>query len=315
MKTSMPRIFLVGPDIFRRDAPERGEELKRMCAAYEAEGLYPLDGDPPHDPIIIRRHCIAMIRNADALVADISPFMDPGTAWEIGFAEAIGKPVFLWSSDTRPMIERIVGELDIDHGTLMRDADGMLVEDHGSPENLMIAHSQSFVCDRPEQAIDQAAAFLEEQAATQASIKAGWRRMRTIAAVVLAVVLATMAMIVWAHADIHVIDGDTIIVDREHIRIIGLDAPETRNAKCNDELRRGLEAKARLIDELSAACGPPAKAPTDRPAAVARPLQPLAGGGHGAGQGCVAATLINAGLARAYVYGTYCPKRQSWCGG
>lgn len=199
--TTRPRIYLAGPDIFRRDAPERGEELKRMCAAYEVEGLYPLDGDPPHDPATIRRHCIAMIRSADAMLADISPFrgkhMDPGTAWEIGFAEAIGKPVFLWSSDTRPMIERIIGELDIDHGTLMRDAEGMLVEDHGSPENLMIAHSRSFVYDRPEQAIDQAAAFLEAQAATQASIKAGWRRMRNIAAALLAFVVAGTAAYVW----------------------------------------------------------------------------------------------------------------------
>ncbi len=194
-----PRIYLAGPDIFRSDAPARGEELKRMCAAYEVEGLYPLDGDLQHDPAFIRRHCIAMIRSADAMLADISPFrgkhMDPGTAWEIGFAEAIGKPVFLWSSDTRPMIERITGELDIDHGTLMRDADGLLIEDHGAPKNLMI--TRSFVYHRPAQAIDQAAAFLEVQAATRASTKAGWRRMRNIAAALLAFVMAGTATYVW----------------------------------------------------------------------------------------------------------------------
>lgn len=196
-----PRIFLAGPDVYRRDAHARGDELKRMCAFYEVEGLYPLDDARLADPQQIRRQCIALIRSADAVVADISPFrgthMNPGTAWEIGFAEAIGKPVFLWSTEMRPLIERIPGELDIDHGTVVRDAEGLAVEDFGSPENLMVAHTRSFVYASPQQAIDQAAAFLEEQAATQASIKAGWRRMRNISAGLLTFVVAGTAAYVW----------------------------------------------------------------------------------------------------------------------
>lgn len=199
------RIYLAGPDIFRRDAFARGEELKRMCAAYDVEGLYPLDCCPLQDSEDIRRQCTAMLQSADAVVADISPFrgkhMDPGTAWEIGYAEALGKPVFLWSTDTRPMVERIVGELDIEHGVKVRDADGMSIEDFGKPENLMISNSRSFVYGRPELAIDQAAGLLEAQADTRKTIKAGWRRMRTIGVGVLALVVITMAVILWARAD------------------------------------------------------------------------------------------------------------------
>lgn len=199
-----PRIYLAGPDVFRRDAIARGEELKRMCAAYEVEGIYPLDGDAMQDPDAIRRQCIAMIRSADAVVADISPFrgkhMDPGTAWEIGFAEAIGLPVFLWSSDTRPMAKRIPGTLDIDHGTVLRDAQGLLIEDHGQTENLMIANSRSYVYARPELAIDQAAALLQTQAATKATIKSGVRRLRVVALAVLFLFAVIMALIVLARA-------------------------------------------------------------------------------------------------------------------
>ncbi len=40
-----PQIYLAGPTIFMPDKVERGEELKRLCAAAGCEGLYPLDGD------------------------------------------------------------------------------------------------------------------------------------------------------------------------------------------------------------------------------------------------------------------------------
>ena len=45
------------------------------------------------------------------------------------------------------------------------------------------------------------------------------------------------------------IDGDTINLDGERVRIANIDAPEIRHAKCGDELDLALEAKARL-DEL-----------------------------------------------------------------
>ncbi len=43
-----------------------------------------------------------------------------------------------------------------------------------------------------------------------------------------------------------VIDGDTIIVEREHIRIANIDAPEIGHPKCDAERRLGLVAKRRL---------------------------------------------------------------------
>src|SRR5262245_51292625 len=97
-----PRLYLAGPEVFRRDAAEEGERLKRLCEEAGAIGLHPLQAEGAD----IRRGCIELIHQADAVVANISPFrgehMDPGTAFEIGYAEAVGKPVYLWSTEPRP---------------------------------------------------------------------------------------------------------------------------------------------------------------------------------------------------------------------
>ena len=43
-----------------------------------------------------------------------------------------------------------------------------------------------------------------------------------------------------------VVDGDTLKVDGERVRLIGIDAAEIRNAACAEERRRGERAKAAL---------------------------------------------------------------------
>lgn len=47
-----------------------------------------------------------------------------------------------------------------------------------------------------------------------------------------------------------VIDGDTVAVDNERIRIANIDAPEISGAKCDAEKRLGLIAKDRLMQFL-----------------------------------------------------------------
>lgn len=147
----VPKLYLAGPEVFRRDAHDEGARLKALCEAAGMEGLYPLDaGDPD-----IRRGCIAQIDRADAMVANISPFrghhMDPGTAFEIGYAQALGKPVYLWSADTRTLTERIPAPDGAD-----RDAEGHLIEDFGKAENLMIVPDGARVWASADEAIAEA---------------------------------------------------------------------------------------------------------------------------------------------------------------
>ncbi len=104
---------------------------------------------------------MAEIDASDALIANITPFrgphMDPGTAWEIGYAEARGKPVILWSADSRLLASRVGAATP----TGWRDADGHAVEDFGGRENLMIAPAGTLVHDTPRAAIAAAAELLQ----------------------------------------------------------------------------------------------------------------------------------------------------------
>lgn len=49
-----------------------------------------------------------------------------------------------------------------------------------------------------------------------------------------------------AHAAVKVIDGDTIILDGETVRIHNIDTPEIGSPTCQAELKAGLKAKQRL---------------------------------------------------------------------
>lgn len=130
--------------------------------------------------------------------------------------------------------------------------------------------------------------------------------------------LLVLALTSPATAGIYVIDGDTIVVDREHIRVVGIDAPETRQARCDAELRHGLAAKARVVALLQEACGPLASAQADRCLVIERqPRLDRYGrtlariGIRGRDFGAV---LIGEGLARAYICPRgRCPARKSWC--
>jgi micrococcal nuclease len=57
-----------------------------------------------------------------------------------------------------------------------------------------------------------------------------------------------------AHAAaLRVIDGDTIVLQGETIRIANIDAPETRRAKCPHERNLGIKATNRIRQLLSGA--------------------------------------------------------------
>ena len=50
------------------------------------------------------------MRRADAYLANMTPFKgvdaDPGTAFEVGFAAALGKPIYLYSASDETIFER-----------------------------------------------------------------------------------------------------------------------------------------------------------------------------------------------------------------
>lgn len=140
-----PKIYLAGPDVFAPNAVIIGERLKQLCYERGVEGIFPLDGAPidlkaPNAAKLIYNRCIHHMRTADAMVANISPFrgphMDPGTAFEIGYARHAVLPVFLYSGWRNTLIQRIPRGGSIE-GKIIDQA-GYVIEDFGLAENLMI---------------------------------------------------------------------------------------------------------------------------------------------------------------------------------
>lgn len=145
------RVYLAGPGVFRSDVVAFAAMLKELCRQHGLVPLWPMDNeiapdaDKARQADHIRRANEAMIRQADAVLAELTPFrgpnMDPGTAYEIGFAVALGKPVFAWSADARTLLERTVNATSVDRDGVIYDADHFAIEDFGLGENLMIATS------------------------------------------------------------------------------------------------------------------------------------------------------------------------------
>ena len=98
-----------------------------------------------------------------------------------------------------------------------------------------------------------------------------------------------------------IVDGDTIRVGAEEIRLTGFDTPETASAKCRSERRAGLAAKHMLAELLYK------RRLTLRRRGTDKYDRTLARGEIGGRD--VADLMIESGHARRYVGG----RRKGWC--
>lgn len=157
------KLYLAGPDVFAPDAAARFAAMGDACSKAGFVPLTPVDNALPENlqggalAAFIKQANVELIRRCDAVVANVSPFrgpnMDPGTAWEIGFAEALGKPVLLWSETPVLLADRTPGNGHT-------DPDGWMVENFGLAENLMIAVNPQDVAPDFTTALQRAAAAL-----------------------------------------------------------------------------------------------------------------------------------------------------------
>lgn len=146
-----PRVYLAGPEVFFPNALAQGAEKKRLCAEFGFAGVFPLDNtiadaaslSPEALARAISHGNEGLMRSSDLMIANCTPFrsvsMDAGTAFEIGFMRALGRPVLGYSNvaadhaaRVRALPEAVQGAWDPE----TRQAD---IEDFGLAENLMIA--------------------------------------------------------------------------------------------------------------------------------------------------------------------------------
>ncbi len=160
-----PRIYLAGPMVFYPDPEATFRAMKRICARYRLEGVAPTDNQIALQGIKPGKALIRDIVKADIALMDRmdtglfcmdgfrrAPDMDPGTAFEIGYMAAQGKPLCGWTVEGRSYpvkiadyFKRVYGEplratpVNSKGGTSgdKRDPDGILVHSQGCVQNGM----------------------------------------------------------------------------------------------------------------------------------------------------------------------------------
>lgn len=141
------RIYLAGPDVFLPDASQIAATKKTLCAQYGFTGVFPLDADlditgmSPHEAAYaISGANENLIRACQVLIANMTPFRGPsadvGTAYEMGFARALGLKVFAYTNDPRSFRVRTVAAAG--EGGEGTDAEGLTIEPWGLMDNLML---------------------------------------------------------------------------------------------------------------------------------------------------------------------------------
>ncbi len=143
------KIYLAGPDVFLPGAVAIGRRKVELCASHGVTGLYPLDNAidlaAPDASLQIFRGNEAMMNQADAIIANLTPFRgagaDPGTVYELGYMAGRGKLCFGYSNEPALYVDRVrkLMQVTSQDGRLV-DADGLTVENFGHTDNLMMIH-------------------------------------------------------------------------------------------------------------------------------------------------------------------------------
>jgi nucleoside 2-deoxyribosyltransferase len=144
------QVYLAGPDVFLPDALEIGRQKIDICRRHGLIGLYPLDNvvdrAAAEASLRIFRANEAMMDQADAIIANLTPFRGPGadagTTYELGYMAARRKFCLGYSNDPMSYADRVRRFTNVTarDGRLV-DTGGLAVEDFGHNDNLMMIHA------------------------------------------------------------------------------------------------------------------------------------------------------------------------------
>eukprot|EP00667_Euglena_gracilis_P021163 EG_transcript_23092 len=144
MSSPKPRLYLAGPDVFRKDPQGHFTHMSRLCASYGCVGCCPFDSEltDPTAASIFQAN-IDLIDSCDFVVANLVPFrgcgVDDGTAFEVGYGFARGKACYGYLAD--PELELKARTAALMAQLAMDDGEFPHVEDFGGAVNLMLTES------------------------------------------------------------------------------------------------------------------------------------------------------------------------------
>lgn len=164
--SSARKVYLAGPMVFERDPAAIFARMKVLCADQGLVGVAPVDNQIGLEAMAPGKALLGRIVRADMDLMQTldagafcldgfrrGPEMDAGTAFEVGYMAALGKPIAGWTRDPRPYPGK-VADFFRDHfgqdvaatqpnalgGTSgsLRDPDGVLVHSEECVQNAMI---------------------------------------------------------------------------------------------------------------------------------------------------------------------------------
>ena len=149
-----PKLYLAGPEVFLPHAIEYAQKQRQLCEQYAFIGLHPMDnniepiafGDQSMQTAVqIYRGDVSQIRECDIVVANCNAFrgvlMDDGTAYEIGYANALGKPAYGYIETLNSVSERTRDQYpcrQLADGKTVDQEGYLITEDFGTSINLMM---------------------------------------------------------------------------------------------------------------------------------------------------------------------------------
>jgi nucleoside 2-deoxyribosyltransferase len=113
------RVYLVDPEVFLANARDIGARKRAICERHGLVGVFPGDEEDPCDAALspaeqglaISRAMERVMQGCDAMIVNLTPFRGPsadvGSAYEMGFMRALGRPIFAYSNDGRSFLDRI----------------------------------------------------------------------------------------------------------------------------------------------------------------------------------------------------------------
>jgi nucleoside 2-deoxyribosyltransferase len=147
-------VYLAGPEVFLPNAHEIGARKRAICERHGLVGVFPAEEEEACDPALplpewglaISRAMERVMRGCDAMIVNLTPFRGPsadvGSAYEMGFMRALGRPIFGYSNDGRLFLERVTafcsGAIRLRPTGEPEDPDGMAIEPFELHDNLML---------------------------------------------------------------------------------------------------------------------------------------------------------------------------------
>ena len=137
------RVYLAGPEVFLPNARAIGA-CRVICERHGLIGVFPGDEEglcdrhqpPSEQGLAISRAMERAMRGCQAIIVNLTPFRGPsadvGSAYEMGFMRALGRPIFGYSNDEPPFLDRVIafcgGAASLRSTGEHEDTDGMVIE-------------------------------------------------------------------------------------------------------------------------------------------------------------------------------------------